>query len=1005
MVCVLLSVAFAGSGRAQWRPTRGYQVRDGLAQSQVGALLQDERGYLWAATLSGLSRFDGQRFVTFTTQDGLPDDVISALARGSGGSVLIGTDSGLAARLDAGRITTVNPGHPTGPIVGLAQCKDEVVVASDAGLIGFSLDGRARTIDRHPVRLMVSSPAGRSLVIGSSLQELAPSGVLRPVSATPFPTETIVAAAPDGEAWLLALASGLVFSGPPSGPWAEVAQLPDPSVTALLRATDGTLWVGSARGVWELDEDAGSRQHALNGERAVHEVRALFEDREDNLWVGTWGSGLFQLAGGAFTILNEAAGLPDPTVWAFLEDPPGCAWLATEGSGALHWCEGGIDTRLRPGLELPEGRVMDVALGGDESLWFATAHGLVHRFRSGRSTTFTEADGLPGTYVTTLATTTGGRLWAAVRGGLALVTRDSVRSWSTADGLPDANLRGVAVERSGHLWIATYSAGLVHFDGHRFTRLSTGDDLPHERVWCVTVDSRDMVWAGTDAGIWTRSAAGGTTRVIDLDDGLPSQNVLFLVEDAHGDMWAGTTRGVAVISPVGEVLRTFTTDDGLAGSEGNEGAAMCAADGRLWLGLAEGVSIIDPDRLRANPHPPLVVIEGLTVDGQPWGAPFPTSSGVPAPDPFLYLAPETREVRFDFVALSFTAPRKVRYRFALEGYDERGPTVTEERHVTYRSLPPNRYRFVVEACNDGGVWSSEPLAVSFTIPTRWYQDRKVQVILLLLALGAAIALVHTRLRRERNRQHRLEQQVLQRTAELNTAYRRIAEQNTMLQDLSRTDPLTELNNRRVLAEQLPAELAVLRREVIRGPGHKLASFHGACIYLLDIDGFKQVNDRYGHEVGDRVLAAVARKIESTLREGDLAVRWGGDEIVVLARGIDDAGASRFAQRLLRSISSVRLDEVAAPVTVSASLGFLPYPLSTRDFLPTTAWQRLIEVADKLMYQSKAGGGGRATGIRHDPAIDPVADESDLLDALGDATGPTPRGLQLVTVGPAETTDS
>jgi len=997
---VVVLVVLGRSGWAQWRPTRRYAVRDGLAQSQVTALLQGPRGYLWAGTLSGLSRFDGQRFVTFTTLDGLPDDVVTALAAGSAGTVLIGTDSGFAARVSAGRVAIVNPDRAVGPVVGLAECGDEVVVASDRGLFSFPAEGEQRTLDSSPVRLMANSPDGRSLVVGSSLQELAPSAALQPLPPPPFSTEQVRAAASDGGAWLLALEGGLVLRGSTGAPWSEVARLPDANITALLQAESGTLWVGSDQGVWELQGDGRFRSHSLGAGSEIDEVRALLEDREGNLWVGTWGSGLLQLSGGAFTILDEAAGLPGATVWAFLEDPPGCVWLGTEGSGALHWCDGHIDEQLRPGLELPEGRVMDLALGEDGSLWLATAEGIVHRAANGRSERFTEADGLPGAYVTSLAPVTGAGIWAATRGGLALLADGAVRSWTAADGLPDVNLRGVAVERSGHLWIATHSAGLVHFDGKRFTPVSTGEGLPHDRVWCVAVDSRDMVWAGTDAGIWTRSAAGGTTRVIGLAEGLPSQNVLFLVEDARGDMWAGTTRGVAVVSPVGEVRRTFTSDDGLAGSEGNEGAALCASDGRLWLGLVEGVTIIDPERLQTNVHPPLLAIEGLTVDGQPWGAPFPTSSGVPAPEPFLHLSPDTREVRFDFVALSYTAPRKVRYRFGLEGYDERGPTVTEERHVTYRSLPPNRYRFVVEACNDAGVWSPEPLAVSFTIPRRWYQDRKVQVVLFLLGLAAAVATMRSRLRRDRDRQQRLEQQVLQRTAELNTAYRRIAEQNTMLQELSRTDPLTGLRNRRLLAEQLPAELAVLRREVHRTDTPTLATFHGACIYLLDIDGFKLVNDRYGHEVGDRVLVEVARTIESTLREGDLAVRWGGDEIVVLARGIDDVGASRFALRLLRSIASIRADDTSYQIRVSASIGFVPYPLSNRGFVPTTEWQRLIEVADRLMYLSKVRGGGRAYGLRHDPELEPSVDEVSLLAALGETAESAPRGLKLVALEPA-----
>jgi len=985
--------------RAQWSPTRHFPVGSGLSQSQVTALLQCPRGYVWIATLSGLSRFDGKRFVNFSTLDGLPDDVLSALAVGDNGALLIGTDSGRASRLVDGGFTVIGSDGPGAPVVGLVQCGADVVVASEAGLVRVSPSGAQVSLLSEPVHALATAGDGRSLVVGPLLYRLSASGLLEPLDASAPRGATVRAAAADGEAWLLGLAGGTVVRGSGSGTWTEVARVDRVEITALLRGSDDTLWIGSTDGLWSLDGGGDVRRNRLGPLSDVDEVRALLEDREGNVWVGTWGDGLYQIAGAAFAVIDRESGLPSPTVWGFLDDPPDCVWLATEDAGAVRWCRGRVAEQLRPGHELPPGRVMELEHGADGSLWLATSAGLLRRSRSGAMRRFTVADGLPDDYVRSLQAAGGGKTWAATRSGLALVGDRVEERWTERDGLPDANLRGLARDRSGRLWIATHAAGLVSFDGSRFTRLSTDEGLPHARVWCVTVDSRDVVWAGTDAGVWTRSATGGAARVIGVTEGLPNQNVLSLVEDGNGDLWAGTTRGLATLSPVGGVIRTLTADQGLAGSEGNEGAAMLASDGRLWFGLSEGISIIDPRRLRANPLPPLMVIESLTVDGTPWSDPFPVASGIPAPEPFLHLPPDVREIRFDFAALSFTAPQKVRYRFSLGGYDARGPTVTEDRHVTFRSLPPKRYRFELEAANDAGVWSPEPLAVTFTVPARWYQDRRIQSALALVAVVAGGATLRLRFRRERRRQRDLAEQVRQRTAELATAYRRIAEQNTQLQDLSRTDPLTGLKNRRLLAEQLPVEMAVLRREASRVAASELPDFHGTCLYLIDLDDFKRVNDLFGHEVGDRVLVAVAKAIEATLREGDLAVRWGGDEMVVLARGIDDAGAATFASRLLAGVAAAEPAGPASRVAVTASIGFLTYPLSSTDFIPTFDWPRLLEIADRLMYRAKAGGRGRACGLcRRPPASGAVA-ETALLDGLAASIDPSPSGVGLVVVPP------
>lgn len=165
-----------------------------------------------------------------------------------------------------------------------------------------------------------------------------------------------------------------------------------------------------------------------------------------------------------------------------------------------------------------------------------------------------------------------------------------------------------------------------------------------------------------------------------------------------------------------------------------------------------------------------------------------------------------------------------------------------------------------------------------------------------------------------------------------------ARQRTRLKSesiLARTDPLTSLWNRRVLIEQLEHDLALCERT-----GQTLA------LAYIDLDDFKQINDRHGHAIGDDVLRAIAAAITSNERRSDTAARLGGDEFAIVVPGTDEHGVREFLRRLTNAIES---SELLRRYGVTCSVGaiiFHDLHLAAADALA---------VADKLMYSVKHGG--------------------------------------------------
>lgn len=166
-----------------------------------------------------------------------------------------------------------------------------------------------------------------------------------------------------------------------------------------------------------------------------------------------------------------------------------------------------------------------------------------------------------------------------------------------------------------------------------------------------------------------------------------------------------------------------------------------------------------------------------------------------------------------------------------------------------------------------------------------------------------------------------------------------------LQDLAHTDALTGLANRRGLVQALEAALPAALHPAARGGGLGL--------FVLDLDGFKQVNDRHGHETGDAVLQALAQRLAARVRAGsDTAARLGGDEFVVLAPGVcGDAEARVVAEHLRAAFAEPVLLPDGHQARVGASIG---WALAPRDGQEPTA---LLRHADAAMYAGKAAGRG------------------------------------------------
>lgn len=286
---------------------------------------------------------------------------------------------------------------------------------------------------------------------------------------------------------------------------------------------------------------------------------------------------------------------------------------------------------------------------------------------------------------------------------------------------------------------------------------------------------------------------------------------------------------------------------------------------------------------------------------------------------------DINRIVFQFVAPGYLMAEHIDYQVRLVEFDKDWVNKGHFNSVEYTTLPANDYLFQVRARYPGGQWSKPDYFAFRQSAHIWLQPWFWIVSSLLVALLALFA-VKARLNQYNRTRLRLEQMVKEKTADLET--------------MARQDPLTNLGNRRAFDERLQHELNRCRRD---GTYLSLA--------ILDVDYFKEVNDRYLHTIGDKVLIRLADILNDEIREVDYVARWGGEEFAVLITNSELEIAREASERMRERIATARFDDLVEDMKITVSIGVA----SSYDYADHSS---LLVAADKALYKAKSEGRNR-----------------------------------------------
>jgi signal transduction histidine kinase/ligand-binding sensor domain-containing protein len=810
-----------------------WRIQDGVFSGSPNAITQTTDGYLWIGTEAGLVRFDGVRFVPWTSPDGkhLPSSNITSLLGARDGSLWIGMEGGLS-HWDNRDLTNylVKPERINS------------IIEDRGGTVWFA---RSRGSD---------ADGGLCQVIGTGTKCYGKAdGVPGADLAASLVEDSL------GNFWIAA-SSTFVRWRPGSSSTFTLKELKSKEgvggVRDLAPNSDGSVWVGMdlpgrGRGLQQLAQGDWKPFVTPELDASTLEVQTLFRDRENALWVATLSQGIYRIRGRKVDHFRSADGLSSDYVSGFHEDREGNLWAVTaKGIDCFR------DVRVatfsnREGLATPE--VDSVLAAQDGTVWIGGAEAL-DALHQGSVSSIQSAKGLPGDQVTSLLEDHAGRLWVGVDRTMSIYENGRFRRIDRPDGRPIGLAVGMTEDVDNSVWIETTGPprtlirihdlkvqeefpvpqmpaarkvaadpkggiwlGLMNGDLARYRRGKTeifpfkhGED---SRVNQLIVNSDGSVLGATPLGLiaWKE----GKQQTLTVRNGLPCDVVYALIQDSHRALWLNTQCGLVEIADtemqrwwaqpdITVQLKTFDAFDGAQPGRAPFGGAARSPDGRLWFANGVVLQMIDPDHLSGNALPPPVRVEEVIADRKSY-----------SPGKDLRLPPLTRDLEIDYTALSFVAPKKVRFRYRLESRDAAWQEPGTRRQAFYSDLRPGRYRFRVVACNNDGVWNEEGETLDFSVTPAWYQTNWFRI--LCVVSGVFIVWVLYRLRVlqiSRAISARFEERLAERTRmarELHDTFLQTVQGSKLVAD-DALEPSTDLVRMRRAMEQLSVWLGRATQE-------------------------------------------------------------------------------------------------------------------------------------------------------------------------------------------------
>ncbi|NEW84914.1 MAG: response regulator [Mariniphaga sp.] len=505
----------------------------------------------------------------------------------------------------------------------------------------------------------------------------------------------------------------------------NLQSFPKGSPITISMTNDGTIWVGIEGVVYfnPKAEKFSGYYHAIPKEStAIRQnfVKAMISDKNDNLFIGTYGDGLIKinLHNFEYKRISNNPLFVQAVISCFHYTPDGKIWIGT--SNGLMLFDPGTNQVIKS-YKHKEGEINSlfhdfvnaIEVDRNNNLWISTQESL--DFLNQQTNSFIH------------------------------FTRDDLK------GLSHYKVTSIKEDSIGNIWVGTYR-GLNKFDAktHAITQYlpsikdqnSISD--PYINGDGIYTDNSGLVLICTKNGLNKYNPESDSFTTYNKSDGLLSDNVGQAITDNNGNWWITSVFGISKYDPLKKTISNYTSRDGL---NINVESLYKDSKGYIYIGgKHENFYRFHPDSIKDNPTIPPVFITELLLFSKPVGI-YPNDKNSPLTQDIIstdeiVLNYKQADFALEFTALNFHLPEKNRFAYKMEGYNENWITTDAKRRIAgYNNLNQGEYVFLVKAANNDGVWNETPTRLKIKIlPPPW----KTKWAFLIYAIIILISLYYVR---------------------------------------------------------------------------------------------------------------------------------------------------------------------------------------------------------------------------------------------------------------------
>ena len=806
-------------------PIRFNHIQNGMAQSSATLLFEDSLGFIWVGTQNGLNKYDGTDFELFEkTQDGkigLTNAFIEYLYE-DGEDLLIGTNQGLSVYDRS--LERVTP-YPFKNGAKEMESKNIKAIAKTGNTLwmGTAHNGLyAYNIETGLLRRLPSNSESKTkfqlhtnilgifplnderLLVVSKFNAVVIDQNLNTLKAFPFQEEmtkvqrvdamTFIAGTSNGELITLNIGTALELS------IEKKAISPGYAILSLAKDKEGAIWIGTENnGLFIYSKKDGSlTQHKNNLSRPSslpnNSIWSMLSARNGVMWLAPFKNGIsfYDSKFHKFEHISpdpfDSLSLNNKLVNAFSEDAEGNLYIGTDGGGLNYWnrSTGDFDFYSEDNEKFGANVILSILQTKKNELWVGSWGRGITIFNT-ETKAFeqlnTENSGLQSDFISDMVKDKNGRIWLIhFYKGVQIYHPDTksftdVPLLSEHDGTEVVSAYTVFEDKAGMIWVGTLNAGLFRFkakdkgwETRHYHNIDRNGSLSDDFVNTIVQDEGGRIWVGTKGGLNKYYPESDTFMSITKADGLTNDAIQSIVAEGDRHLWLGTVQGIAKYDIETGAVVDYTMDDGLQSNEFNARSVFKTKSGELLFGGGNGFNIFRPESVVKRDDNPRLFISGIKIFNKPvlpndeWSILKKDISQVDS----ITLNYTHSVVNFNFKTLTYRHPEKVNYAYFLEGFETEWNYVGNNPGATYTNLNPGQYTLRIKSSNSDGIWGDNEISLAIRITPPFWQTWWFRALLILSILAIIYLLYALRVRSIKRDRIQLERQVNERTQELRT---------------------------------------------------------------------------------------------------------------------------------------------------------------------------------------------------------------------------------------------